>query len=75
MSSTASEQLSKWIEWISNSRIDPWPNGKVDSNPLDPDSQVIDPTQNFFDISDEWTDDGSSQVSLKLSKQTDKTTT
>jgi hypothetical protein len=53
----ASTQLSKWFEWISDSTVDPWPNGKPDSSPLEPNAIVIDPTQNFSDVSDEWDDD------------------
>ena len=63
----ASTQLSKWFERISDSMVDPWPNGKPDPSPLDPDAIVIDPTQNFSDVSDEWADDD--EVSSEEVKQ------
>ena len=57
-------QLLKWLERISDSCIDPWPNGGPDPKPVDPKSDPIDPTQYFVEVSDEWTDDedGSEQV-------------
>ena len=63
----ASTQLSKWFERISDSMVDPWPNGKPDPSPLDPDAIVIDPMQNFSDVSDEWADDD--EVSSEEVKQ------
>ncbi len=64
--SAASDQLLKWLEGISDSCVDPWPNGGPDSTPVDSKSDPIDPTQHFVEVSDEWTDDedGSEQVNL-----------
>ena len=69
MSSEASQQLAKLIDWISNSSLDPWPRGKVDPTPLDPNSEAIDPTQNFSDVSDEWTNDDDEDGNSQVSKQ------
>ena len=69
MSSLASDQLLEWLDWISDSSVDPWPNGKPDPSPVDPSSERIDPTHSFSEVSDEWSEDDCSvdEVVLSLS--------
>lgn len=60
MSSSPCRQLRDWLDWVSDSSNNPWPDGSPDPSPVHPEAEPVDPTHAFNDVSDEWTDDDSS---------------
>ena len=49
--------LEGWLAKLSDPNEDPWPDGTADESPLEDSWVVTDPTNEFNDLSDTWTDE------------------
>ena len=67
------QKLRKWLEMVSNDKIDPWKdiyNVEDDVHPLRHDAKPVDPTQDFADVSDLYSDCSSEEESSSLEGDT-----
>ena len=67
-----SQKIRKWLEMVSNDKIDPWKdiyNSDDDMHPLRHDAKPIDPTQDFSDVSDLYSECSSDEESSSLEEE------
>ena len=65
------EKLRKWLELISDDKVDPWKDVDEFYTPLSKHAKPIDPTQEFSDVSDLYSD-SSSEESFLEGEENDK---
>ena len=60
-----SQKLRKWLESISDDKIDPWRDVEETESPISKNASPIDPTQDFAEVSDIFSDSESEESSLE----------
>ena len=59
------EKLRKWLDLISDDKVDPWKVVEESVAPLSKHAKPIDPTQEFSDVSDLYSDSSSEESFLE----------
>ena len=60
-----SQKLRKWLDNISDNKTDPWKDVEGTKSPISKNAKPIDPTQDFTEVSDIFSDSSSEESSLE----------